>query len=137
MVRDGMLKLRKCAGTQNVADAFTKSLPGPVIGPGPISAAAIDTRGELRRMRENSRYVFDMNGRRHLRKNMGTTYDGPPVERVIKKLQDMAKVKNADYRLDFRKPFSQFDKNNDGKLSHEEFLEGLQHLGVKMDDEEA
>ena len=29
MVRDQMLKLVKCAGTQNVADAFTKSLPGP------------------------------------------------------------------------------------------------------------
>ena len=29
MVRDGVLKLAKCAGTQNVADAFTKSLPGP------------------------------------------------------------------------------------------------------------
>ena len=29
MVQDGVLKLRKCAGTQNVADAFTKSLPGP------------------------------------------------------------------------------------------------------------
>ena len=29
MVRDKVLKLIKCAGTQNVADAFTKSLPGP------------------------------------------------------------------------------------------------------------
>jgi len=29
MVRDGVLKLRKCAGTQNVADALTKSLPSP------------------------------------------------------------------------------------------------------------
>ena len=29
MVRDGLLKLAKCAGTQNVADAFTKSLPSP------------------------------------------------------------------------------------------------------------
>ena len=27
MVRDKLLKLRKCAGTQNVADALTKSLP--------------------------------------------------------------------------------------------------------------
>ena len=136
VARDMRLKSAMRRQTNPYKHNGTKSLPGPVIGPGPISAAAIDTRGELRRMRENSRYVFDMNGRRHLRKNMGTTYDGPPVERVIKKLQDMAKVKNADYRLDFRKPFSQFDKNNDGKLSHEEFLEGLQHLGVKMDDEE-
>ena len=29
MVRDGSVKLIKCAGTQNVADAFTKSLPRP------------------------------------------------------------------------------------------------------------
>eukprot|EP00961_Rhodomonas_salina_P201656 2720292-Rhodomonas_salina.1 len=29
MVRDGLLKLKKCAGTQNVADALTKSLQGP------------------------------------------------------------------------------------------------------------
>eukprot|EP00961_Rhodomonas_salina_P263382 3558971-Rhodomonas_salina.1 len=29
MVRDKILKLRKCAGTQNVADALTKSLPSP------------------------------------------------------------------------------------------------------------
>eukprot|EP00961_Rhodomonas_salina_P132842 1788199-Rhodomonas_salina.1 len=29
MVRDKLLKLRKCAGTQNVADALTKSLPAP------------------------------------------------------------------------------------------------------------
>eukprot|EP00961_Rhodomonas_salina_P026134 353082-Rhodomonas_salina.1 len=29
MVRDKMLKLRKCTGTQNVADALTKSLPAP------------------------------------------------------------------------------------------------------------
>eukprot|EP00961_Rhodomonas_salina_P019697 265218-Rhodomonas_salina.1 len=29
MVRDGLLKLKKCAGRQNVADALTKSLPGP------------------------------------------------------------------------------------------------------------
>eukprot|EP00961_Rhodomonas_salina_P270879 3660362-Rhodomonas_salina.1 len=29
MVRDGLLKLRKCAGTQHVADALTKSLPAP------------------------------------------------------------------------------------------------------------
>jgi len=28
-VRDGILKLIKCAGPQNVADANTKSLPGP------------------------------------------------------------------------------------------------------------
>jgi len=28
-VRDGILKLKKCAGTQNVADANTKSLPSP------------------------------------------------------------------------------------------------------------
>eukprot|EP00961_Rhodomonas_salina_P295888 3935860-Rhodomonas_salina.2 len=27
MVRDKLLKLRKCTGTQNVADALTKSLP--------------------------------------------------------------------------------------------------------------
>ena len=58
----------------------TKSLPGPVIGPGPISAAAVDNRGEIRRMRENSKYVFDMNGRRHLRKMMGKSYEGPPVD---------------------------------------------------------
>ena len=30
MVRDGAVKLIKCAGTQNVADALTKSLPKPV-----------------------------------------------------------------------------------------------------------
>jgi hypothetical protein len=29
MVRDGSVKLIKCAGTQNVADALTKSLPKP------------------------------------------------------------------------------------------------------------
>ena len=29
MVRDGKVKLIKCAGTQNVADALTKSLPKP------------------------------------------------------------------------------------------------------------
>eukprot|EP00961_Rhodomonas_salina_P257439 3479311-Rhodomonas_salina.1 len=29
MVWDKLLKLRKCAGTQNVADALTKSLPAP------------------------------------------------------------------------------------------------------------
>ena len=29
MVRDGAVKLMKCAGTQNVADALTKSLPKP------------------------------------------------------------------------------------------------------------
>ena len=29
MVRDGSVKLIKCAGTQNVADALTKSLPQP------------------------------------------------------------------------------------------------------------
>lgn len=29
MVRDGLLKLRKVAGTRNVADALTKSLPAP------------------------------------------------------------------------------------------------------------
>ena len=29
MVRDGSVKLIKCAGTQNVADALTKSLPRP------------------------------------------------------------------------------------------------------------
>ena len=29
MVRDGLLKLIKVAGTHNVADAFTKSLPYP------------------------------------------------------------------------------------------------------------
>eukprot|EP00961_Rhodomonas_salina_P086869 1168304-Rhodomonas_salina.1 len=29
MVRDKLLKLRKCAGTQNVANALTKSLPAP------------------------------------------------------------------------------------------------------------
>jgi len=29
MVRWGYIKLQKCAGTQNVADALTKSLPGP------------------------------------------------------------------------------------------------------------
>eukprot|EP00961_Rhodomonas_salina_P194154 2621596-Rhodomonas_salina.2 len=28
-VRDKLLRLKKCAGTQNVADALTKSLPGP------------------------------------------------------------------------------------------------------------
>ena len=29
MVRDGLLKLLKVKGTENVADAFTKSLPAP------------------------------------------------------------------------------------------------------------
>ena len=29
MVRDSAVKLLKCAGTQNVADALTKSLPKP------------------------------------------------------------------------------------------------------------
>ncbi len=29
MVRDKIVKLRKCAGTHNVADALTKSLPSP------------------------------------------------------------------------------------------------------------
>eukprot|EP00961_Rhodomonas_salina_P050433 677349-Rhodomonas_salina.2 len=29
MVRNKLLKLRKCAGTQKVADALTKSLPAP------------------------------------------------------------------------------------------------------------
>jgi len=29
MVRDGILKLQKCSGLQNVADALTKSLPSP------------------------------------------------------------------------------------------------------------
>eukprot|EP00961_Rhodomonas_salina_P096952 1304279-Rhodomonas_salina.1 len=29
MVRDKLLVLQKCAGTQNVADALTKSLPAP------------------------------------------------------------------------------------------------------------
>jgi hypothetical protein len=29
MLRDGSVKLIKCAGTQNVADALTKSLPRP------------------------------------------------------------------------------------------------------------
>jgi hypothetical protein len=29
LVRDGVLKLVKCAGTHNVADALTKSLPAP------------------------------------------------------------------------------------------------------------
>jgi hypothetical protein len=29
IVRDGSVKLIKCAGTQNVADALTKSLPRP------------------------------------------------------------------------------------------------------------
>ena len=29
MVRDGVLKLAKCSGLQNVADALTKSLPSP------------------------------------------------------------------------------------------------------------
>ena len=29
MVRDGLIKLQKCAGTHNVADALTKSLPAP------------------------------------------------------------------------------------------------------------
>ena len=28
LVRDGLMKLIKCAGTHNVADALTKSLPG-------------------------------------------------------------------------------------------------------------
>ena len=30
MVRDGAVKLIKCAATQNIADALTKSLPQPV-----------------------------------------------------------------------------------------------------------
>ena len=30
MVRDGVVKLIKCAGTLNIADALTKSLPKPV-----------------------------------------------------------------------------------------------------------
>ena len=29
LVRDGLMKLEKCAGTHNPADALTKSLPGP------------------------------------------------------------------------------------------------------------
>eukprot|EP00961_Rhodomonas_salina_P246759 3333483-Rhodomonas_salina.1 len=29
MVRDGLMTLVKCAGMHNVADALTKSLPGP------------------------------------------------------------------------------------------------------------
>ena len=29
LVCDGLMKLIKCAGTHNVADALTKSLPGP------------------------------------------------------------------------------------------------------------
>ena len=29
MVRDGIIKLNKCSGLQNVADALTKSLPSP------------------------------------------------------------------------------------------------------------
>jgi len=29
MIRDKLLRLRKCAGTQNVADALTKSLLAP------------------------------------------------------------------------------------------------------------
>eukprot|EP00961_Rhodomonas_salina_P069833 937374-Rhodomonas_salina.2 len=31
MVRDKVLRLEKCAGTQNVADALTKSVPGPTL----------------------------------------------------------------------------------------------------------
>ena len=31
LVRDGHVKLLKCAGPQNVADAFTKSLPRPAL----------------------------------------------------------------------------------------------------------
>ena len=68
VARDMRLKSAMRRQTNPYKHNGTKSLPGPVIGPGPISAAAVDNRGEIRRMRENSKYVFDMNGRRHLRK---------------------------------------------------------------------
>jgi hypothetical protein len=31
LVRDGLVKLVKCAGTHNIADALTKSLPAPTL----------------------------------------------------------------------------------------------------------
>ena len=48
VARDMRLKSAMRRQTNPYKHNGTKSLPGPVIGPGPISAAAIDTRGELR-----------------------------------------------------------------------------------------
>ena len=136
VARDMRLKRTMRSQTNPYKQNGQKSLPGTVIGPGPISATAYDDAGALRQARENSKYVFDMNGRRHRRKDMGTADENNPVERVINRIKRLAEVKSAGWHLDLRKPFAQFDKNGDGMLSHDEFVDGLEEIGVQCSEEE-
>ena len=136
VARDLRLKRSMRSQTNPYKHNGEKSIKGPVIGPGPISADVTDKNGAIRYARENSKYVFDENGRRHKRKDMGAQDEGPPVERVIKRIQKMSEVRDAGWHLDLRKPFAQFDKNGDGRLNHEEFQQGIASIGVKVSKEE-
>jgi Ca2+-binding EF-hand superfamily protein len=105
-----------------------KSLPGPVIGHGPLPVEATTSFKDPRVESALSRYYWDSMGRRHKREadmEDGTSAVAHALE-AIKKAASSA----SSYKLDLRQIFKDMDTSGDGYVTYDELRDALQILST-------
>ena len=111
-----------------------RSKPGPRIGNGPLPASATSNLRDPAVDSYVEKYYWDDNGRRHRK-------EPKPEEATILE-QALQTIKHAASNsfvqsLDIKKVFQDIDSSGDGHISMEEMVEGIEHMGVHLDNDSA
>jgi hypothetical protein len=110
-----------------------KSLPGYLIGPGPLPADATTALHDPRMQHTVKSYKWDEHGRRHVRK----PDEVDAVSSVEEALTAIRKAAtNASlYKLDLKQVFDSMDTSGDGFLTLPEMDQAFKLLGVALSNE--
>lgn len=110
-----------------------KSLPGPVLGKGPLPPEATTSQKDPRVEDTIAQYYWDKSGRRH-RKDKRDMAEKTLVEHAmaIIKRWSAASASSA-YKLNLKNVFREMDTSGDGQIVKAEMVEAFAQLGINLD----
>ena len=110
-----------------------KSLPGPVLGKGPLPPEATTTQKDPRVEDTMAQYYWDKAGRRHRKPNRDSD-DKNIVEHAMAIIRRWSAASTSSaYKLNLKHVFREMDTSGDGQIVKSEMVEAFAALGINLD----
>ena len=110
-----------------------KSLPGPIIGRGPLPSEATTSQKDPRIEKTFAHHYWDQAGRKH-RKTHTEDESESLVEKAMNTIRRLgASASTSNYKLNLKHVFEEMDKSGDGYIELPEMIEGFRALGINLD----
>lgn len=110
-----------------------KSLPGPIIGRGPLPSEATTAQKDPRIEKTISHFYWDEAGRKHRKSHKNNEVESL-VEKAMNTIRRLgASSSTSNYKLNLKHVFEEMDKSGDGYIELPEMIEGFRSLGINLD----